>query len=130
MSYRGPYGFQTTMDTDQGPGVLIFKNVTTNVGAGYDYNTGYFTAKRKGLFVFTWSIQSYEESTLSVLKLNGDEKGYAKTLYRISASDTATSFAVLRLEYGDRVNIELIYGTVRRTSTIFTGWSQYSTGKV
>lgn len=128
VTYRGPYGFQAKAESDLGPGVLIFKNVTTNVGAGYDRNTGYFTTTRNGLFVFTWSVQSYEESILTVLKVNGQEKGHAKTLYQDFANNTATSFAVLRLISGDNVNIELINGTARKINTMFTGWAQYSSG--
>ena len=87
-------------------GTLVFPNVITNVGKGYNASDGVFTAPMAGVYVFFVNVQSYTFNTIHVdIVLNGMTKvrtmayGYdGKEAY-----EAGPNLAVLSLRTGDRV---------------------------
>lgn len=126
---EGQIGFHAVLDRDQGSGLLVFGSVVTNVGQGYDPLTGYFSPRTNGTFVFTWNLDSYAQSAVAALEVNGAEITTTKTQsstysYNIGNSFIGSSFAILNLNPGDNVGLRLLNGTVKQAFTMFTGWRQ------
>ncbi|XP_062595463.1 uncharacterized protein LOC134256817 [Saccostrea cucullata] len=109
------------------PGVIIFDHVVTNIGSGYDNSSGIFKAPASGLYVFSWSIETYGRLTEGVLLLNGNEQGMSKSHQSSSYYDTTTSFAVLNLTVNDKVWVRVKSGRAEATHTMFSGWMINST---
>lgn len=76
---KRPYGFQVVLESTHGPGILDLKTVVTNVRVGYNPETGFFTTRTDRTFVFTWNIESFNESVLVALEVNGEEKSSTLT---------------------------------------------------
>lgn len=127
-TYNGKYGFQVTLESDQSYGTLVFQNVITNVGNGYDPRTGYFTPRSSGTFVFTWNVQSFGESVAACLEVNDIEITYFQTIQWASSIYKKDSFAIINLNANDVVRIRLLNGTAKSTYTVFNGWKQSVTG--
>lgn len=122
-------GFHAVLDREQGSGILVFGSVVTNVGHCYDSQTGYFTPSTNGTFVFTWNLDSYAQSAVAALEVNGAEITTTQTQsstysYYIGNSFIGSSFAILNLNPGDNVGLRLLNGTVKQAFTMFTGWRQ------
>ena len=120
------YGFHAVLDRDQGSGLLVFGSVVTNVGQSYDSQTGYFTPKTNGTFVFTWYLESYAQSSVAALEINNEEITTTQTQTSINPYYSGSSFAILNLNPGDKVGLKLLNGTASKRLTMFTGWKQNS----
>ncbi|XP_061785860.1 cerebellin-1-like [Nerophis lumbriciformis] len=96
-THLGPFNTDTT---------LVFKRVVTNVGHGYDPNTGVFTAPVKGLYfvIFTGSVGNSGTLNAAVIK-NGDN------MFAIFDTkgpyNSVTNGMTLELEVGDRLWVTL-----------------------
>lgn len=124
--FNRPYGFHTVLKSDHGPGTLHFETVITNIGDGYSQHTGFFTPETNGTFVFTWNIESYNESAVIALEVNGEEIIQTHTAQKYRLHYSGSSFAILNLHQGDNVYLKLIEGITKRTFTMFSGWKQHS----
>ena len=99
--------------TSQTGKTLMFPHIITNVGGGYNGNTGVFTAPRDGVYVFFCKITGRDNSDNLVFEfiLNGSAKtlhlvyGRTDSLYR-----TSSNSIVLQLSHGDRVWIKMTFG--------------------
>ncbi|XP_078319056.1 complement C1q tumor necrosis factor-related protein 3-like [Crassostrea virginica] len=99
--------------TSQHGQTLVFPHIITNVGGGYNGNTGVFTAPRDGVYVFFCKITSYSDPSDMYYEfiLNGSAKTqnlvYGRTAnpYR-----TSSNSIVLQLTHGDRVWIKMYQG--------------------
>uniref|UniRef100_A0A8C9SYU1 C1q domain-containing protein n=1 Tax=Scleropages formosus TaxID=113540 RepID=A0A8C9SYU1_SCLFO len=83
---------------------LKYENVFTNFGSSYNPSTGVFMAMVKGVYYFhftAFSIISGGASTNVVLMKNGER-----------SVSIASSAAVLQLEAGDNVHVQLMAGTL------------------
>ena len=108
--------------------VVIFDHVITNVGGGYDKSTGVFTVPTPGLFVFSWTIETYGQRTEAVLLVNGVQQALSRADQASSYYDTTTSFAVLKLSLGDEVKVKVTKGNALAKHTLFSGWKINKTG--
>nr|XP_022291264.1 uncharacterized protein LOC111102707 [Crassostrea virginica] len=92
---------------------LIFPNVITNVGNGYNSSDGVFTAPRAGVYVFFVNVQSYSVETIYVdIVLNGVTK--VRTMAYDSGDkdyyEAGPNLAVLSLQTGGRVWVKRYSG--------------------
>ncbi|XP_030018732.1 cerebellin 11 [Sphaeramia orbicularis] len=111
---------------------LIFKRVFSNIGNGYDENTGVFTAPVKGVYYFTFSTYGYNTHTTgAILRKNNS---YVISTYEeasVDGSDSNSNAVVLPLVAGDKVHVELwdngrVYDNLNGHTT-FSGFLLFST---
>ena len=103
----------TQITTSQSGQTLVFPHIITNVGGGYNENTGVFTAPRDGVYVFFCKITGRDISDNMYFEfiLNGSPKtrhfvfGNPDHPYR-----TSSNSIVLQLTHGDRVWINMYNG--------------------
>ncbi|XP_056254286.1 complement C1q-like protein 2 [Seriola aureovittata] len=93
----GPFDKHTT---------LIFKHVMTNIGSGYDPNTGVFTAPVRGAYHFQWYIGAHGSNTAAVLVKNTNHI-FAAHEQQGSGFGSSSQGADLLLEAGDVVFVRL-----------------------
>nr|XP_022294892.1 complement C1q-like protein 4 [Crassostrea virginica] len=95
----------TSSSSSWSSGTLIFPNVITNVGNGYNPIDGVFTAPRAGVYVFFVNVQSYSNNAIYVdIVLNGATKVRAMVDQGSQEyNDAGPNLAVLSLQTGDRV---------------------------
>ena len=102
----------TSISSTWNSGTLVFPEVITNVGNGYNPCDGVFTAPRAGVYVFFVNVQSYDIGGIFVdIVLNGVTK--VRTLAFGIGSDllkAGPNLAVLSLQTGDRVWVKNYYG--------------------
>lgn len=108
--------------------VVIFDHVITNVGGGYDNTTGVFTVPTPGLYVFSWTIETYGQRTEAVLLVNGVQQALSRADQASSYYNTATSFAVLYHHTNDEVKVKVTTGSAQAMHTMFSGWRINKTG--
>jgi hypothetical protein len=108
--------------------IIIFDHVITNIGGWYDNATGVFTVPTPGLYVISWTIETYGRLTEAVLLVNEKQEGLSRAHERSSRYDTTTSFAVLNLTVNDKVSVKVILGRAEARHTIFSGWKINKTG--
>ena len=98
--------------------ILVFPHVITNDGNGYDPSTGKFTASKKGTYVFSVNVNSYNTNYVYFdIVRNGISK--VRTLSHNSASyQTGTNIAVLVLEKGDSVWVKRQSGKGYHTQSV------------
>lgn len=104
--------------------VVKFDKVWTNIGNGYNPNTGIFTAPRSGLYHFT-SVRMSENNSINLrLFLNNSMKStvYIKTRYETGSFDV-----LLSLEKRDTVSIKSSGTlTLHSSSGIYISFSGYT----
>ncbi|XP_077443209.1 complement C1q tumor necrosis factor-related protein 3-like [Stigmatopora argus] len=93
----GPYNSPTT---------LLFKRVVTNVGGGYDIDTGIFTAPVKGLYFVTFTGASPESGRMNAAVMKNGVNMFAIFDNKNKAS-SATNGMALELNAGDKVSVTL-----------------------
>nr|XP_022290425.1 cerebellin-1-like [Crassostrea virginica] len=99
--------------TSQSGQTLVFPHIITNVGGGYNGNTGVFTAPRDGVYVFFCKITGRDNSIDMRFEfiLNSSERTHS-LVYGRSAIPyrTSSNSIVLQLTHGDRVWIKMYRG--------------------
>uniref|UniRef100_A0A3Q1H0D3 C1q domain-containing protein n=1 Tax=Acanthochromis polyacanthus TaxID=80966 RepID=A0A3Q1H0D3_9TELE len=96
--YRGP-------STDK---TLVFKRVFSNIGNGYNVNSGIFTPPVNGLYYFSFSTYGYNTHTVGAMLMKNSV--HQISTYESPAadgSDSSSNAAVLQLAAGDNVHMEL-----------------------
>ncbi|XP_062569629.1 complement C1q-like protein 4 [Saccostrea cucullata] len=96
--------------TEKAPGghhILVFDNVVTNVGHGYNGVDGIFTAPKDGLYVFIWVIRLYEAQHSSQLMINNVEHGstYLRSIHNDDQSVSGN--VVAQVNKGDVVFVRV-----------------------
>nr|XP_022289285.1 multimerin-2-like [Crassostrea virginica] len=99
--------------TSQNGQTLVFPHIISNVGGGYNGNTGVFTAPRDGVYVFFCKITGQDNPRDMVFDiiLNGSAQTQ-HLVYGRSANPyrTSSNSIVLQLTHGDRVWINMYWG--------------------
>ncbi|XP_055997160.1 uncharacterized protein LOC125648058 isoform X1 [Ostrea edulis] len=115
--------FTQNTNSVSGDGDLTFNETVINVGNGYTSASGMFTCSQAGLYMFAWNIASHGYGAQTNLLKNGYPVGVAAITDPRSSSvdDSSTSFAVLRLNTNDKVNVHR-YASGRTSSSFFAGW--------
>ena len=115
----------TSSSSSWSSGTLVYPEVITNVGNGYNPCDGVFIAPRAGVYVFFVNVQSYDSQTIYVdIVLNGAIK------VKILANgnyNAGPNLAVLFLQTGDRVWVKHYAGQGYHTHsngplTTFSGY--------
>nr|XP_057901866.1 complement C1q tumor necrosis factor-related protein 3-like [Doryrhamphus excisus] len=96
-SDHGPFNTDTT---------LVFKRVVTNLGNGYDVNTGIFTAPVKGLYYVTFTGSAGESGSLNAALIKNGVNMFAIYDNKHHHS-SATNGMALALEVGDKLWVTL-----------------------
>lgn len=107
LDQTGNYGPFTTDTT------IKFNQITTNVGNGYNPITGIFTAPVRGMYVFHFTIYgSFTGSpkTYAGMKKNTEYLGFIYNMISEDPECAATRVAVVTLEIGDTVFVEVMKG--------------------
>lgn len=93
-------------------GTLIFPEVITNVGNGYNPRTGVFTAPTAGEYVFFVNVQSYGTQTIYVdIVLNGVSQIRAwANGSSYQSNNPGPNLALLTLQKEDRVWVKHYFG--------------------
>ncbi|XP_062614859.1 uncharacterized protein LOC134276634, partial [Saccostrea cucullata] len=105
---------------------LTFDQTAINIGGGYVSSTGVFLCPQAGLYMFAWGIASHGSGVDTSLMKNGYPVGVAAiTDPKASVvDDSSTSFAVLRLNKDDKINVHQFSGS-RGIDSFFAGWKIY-----
>uniref|UniRef100_A0A8C9V490 C1q domain-containing protein n=1 Tax=Scleropages formosus TaxID=113540 RepID=A0A8C9V490_SCLFO len=101
--YVGPFNTDTT---------LIYRTVHTNVGSGYNPNTGIFTAPVKGVYQFSFTTHAGANfSTFVILVHNINHLSMISDWKAMDGSNSAANSAIAHLNVGDQVYVQLYRGT-------------------
>ncbi|XP_019751739.1 complement C1q tumor necrosis factor-related protein 3-like [Hippocampus comes] len=96
-THLGPFNTDTT---------LVFKNVITNVGNGYDSNTGIFTAPVRGLYFIVFNGNVGKSGSLNAAVIKNGINMFA--IYDTQGTfSSATNGMPLVLEEGDKLWVTL-----------------------
>ncbi|BFZ19649.1 hypothetical protein BsWGS_22688 [Bradybaena similaris] len=104
-----------------------YNNTITNIGNGYDTNTGIFTAPLAGLYGFQLSVLT-QKSSEAWLELFVNEKYIISVNSKLASGfDAAVSFVLLTLKVGDRVQVKarsesLLFGRTTEQYCTFSGF--------
>jgi hypothetical protein len=109
-----------------GPGeIILFDKVWTNVGNGYNPNTGKFTAPKGGIYQISGTIMSETRKYLHVYLFKNDKQ--TVTLFAGLGNATGTINIVFKLQKGETVymkhhnNTQIIYSN-RNVYCVFSGF--------
>ena len=114
-----------------GPGPIIFKKVTTNIGSHYDNSTGTYCCRKNGVYVFTVHIlkkSTDKEAKVSYveckIEVNGVEiaSAYAGSKRFIQAGSTSV---VTNLTEGDNVTLVSSPQSSKLKEAYFSGFFLY-----
>lgn len=104
---------------------IVYEDIVTNIGTGYNKATGVFTAPVSGIYEFSYAISSTAGSTRGDLTRNG----YVIThLYCFDDGNIwghASSTVSIHLDKGDRM---YVVEPDTRTQTIHAGIMTYFSG--
>lgn len=105
---------------------VIFETVDLNEGLGYDASSGIFTAPSGGLYVFDWTVMTYEKKyAYTSLVVNDQEKSW--NYCRSQTADLwlrCSKMTIVRLRQGDKAWIGIFSGQadMHNTYTSFSGF--------
>lgn len=105
---------------------VIFETVDLNEGLGYDASSGIFTAPSGGLYVFDWTVMTWEKQYAHTsLVVNDQEKSW--NYCRSQAADLwlrCSKMTIVRLRQGDKAWIGIFSGqaNMQYTYTSFSGF--------
>jgi len=103
-----------------GPGeIILFDHVWTNVGNGYNPNTGKFTAPKSGLYQISGTVMSSSGKKLHVYLFKNDKQ--TVSLYTGLGYATGTVNIVFKLQKGETVYMK----HHNSTQTIYSDSSVY-----
>ncbi|XP_043914871.1 C1q-related factor-like isoform X1 [Protopterus annectens] len=109
---------------------ILFDNVLVNYGNGYNKQTGMFTCTIPGVYTFNYSLLPRRDSTNTVVWLikNGDKLSYIHSVSTAGNAQAASLNAMLHLNAGDRVWIQLQQGEpwTGNNSLCFQGYQLFS----
>ncbi|XP_062375990.1 complement C1q-like protein 4 [Sardina pilchardus] len=109
----GPYSAATT---------LIYRNVISNIGNGYNKNTGVFTAPVRGVYHFAVSLSGSGSRAAAVhLYKNGAHVVIAYTATQNSFTSSSNGASLL-LEVGD-----VVYVNLRAHAWVYDDMERYTT---
>ncbi|XP_061188178.1 complement C1q-like protein 4 [Saccostrea echinata] len=96
-----------TEKVPSGHHILVFDNVVTNIGHGYNGVDGIFTAPKDGVYVFIWVIRLYEAQHSTQLMINNVE--YGSTHLRAMNNDdgSVSGNVVAHVNKGDVVFVRV-----------------------
>jgi hypothetical protein len=112
-----------------GPGeILLFDKVWTNIGNGYNPNTGKFTAPQSGLYQISGTVMSVPGKTLHAYLFKNDKQtvsAYASIGHNSMTSGTVNM--VLKLQKGDTVYMkhQNITTTMYSSSSVYCVFSGF-----
>lgn len=86
---------------------LIFDKIRTNVGNGYNGETGIFTAPKEGIFVLNWVIRLVSAAHSTELMLNNDVLGVIFLRARQDDDSSVSGLAVAHVAKGDVVFVRV-----------------------
>lgn len=101
---------------------IVFDQVYPNYSHGYSTSTGVFTADRNGVYIFLVNIEAHKMTTVTAIKVNGQEKTETRSDGRHESYDDTCAVSVLQLNENDRVSVKLKSGTADEGQTIFFGF--------
>ena len=99
--------------------IILFDKVWTNVGNGYNPNTGKFTAPKCGLYQISGTVMSTDTKRLDVHLFKNDKQTIS--LFAGARYATGTANIVLKLQQGDTVYMK----NHEITQTIYSNNSIY-----
>ncbi|XP_052100786.1 cerebellin-2-like [Mytilus californianus] len=85
--------------------VVKFDSILTNIGNGYDANSGVFTAPRKGTYIFAVSFVAGNRNEWLELTLAKNNNRLVRGHAAYAPFTTGSLEAILELEKGDRISI-------------------------
>jgi hypothetical protein len=95
--------------TEYNPGphhTLIFDEVVTNLGNGYNKHTGFFTPPVSGVYVFTWTTFSCLSSRFPIqITVNSNPLGVTFSESASTVYNGVTGVVVIHVNQGDSVGI-------------------------
>ncbi|XP_048753241.2 cerebellin-3-like [Ostrea edulis] len=105
---------------------VVFETVDLNEGRGYDASSGVFTAPHSGIYVFDWTILSWQgKYAHTSLVINGSNKSWNHCHDVVSKTWLPCSkMTVVKLKQGDKVWIGVSSGTadIYQQYTSFSGY--------
>ena len=110
---------------------IIYDKIITNVGQGYNQQTGTFTCPKGGLYVFTWSTMNNDSVSCDAYIYRNGERSLMTYSYEFGGSrnEVASNTEVMHLSVGDQVWIQ-----TRKCGhfwgypyTAFSGWKLWTT---
>ena len=109
-----------------GPGeILLFDKVWTNIGNGYNPNTGKFTAPKGGLYQISGTVMSVPGKTLHVYLFKNNKQ--TVSAYAGTGLNSGTVNYVLKLQKGDTVYMkhQNITTTMYSSSSVYCFFSGF-----
>ncbi|XP_037660987.1 multimerin-2 [Choloepus didactylus] len=105
--------------------MVKFNTTYTNVGSSYFPQHGYFRAPERGVYFFAVSIEFGPGPGTGQLVFGGHHRTPVHASEEQRGGGTATTFAVVELQKGERVWFELTQGSVRKRSTLGTAFGGF-----
>uniref|UniRef100_A0A8D0AD57 C1q domain-containing protein n=1 Tax=Sander lucioperca TaxID=283035 RepID=A0A8D0AD57_SANLU len=106
----GPFPTATT---------LIYKHVVTNIGNAYNSNTGVFTAPRRGVYNFEWTVGAFADGSRGsgAWLVKNSQHVFMAFVYQKHGFMSASEAVTLLLNVGDIVFVRLV-GNDRNISSV------------
>lgn len=104
--------------------ILVFDAIFINESNGYNPYVGVFTAPHTGLYVFTWTIRTYDGYYNTQLLVDGLMHGWVYTASNF-ITDSSSATAVARVVAGQSVYIRT--GPASNGGAIYSGNEGFST---